>query len=54
MNGKPNYYDKVQCDCGETATLDTQFIPPKVEDGKLTVHYVCPQGHKFVRKYNLK
>lgn len=54
MSGEPNYYDTAQCDCGETATLDPQLLPPKVKDGKLVVHYVCPKGHKFVREYDLK
>jgi hypothetical protein len=54
MSENQQYLEEVKCECGETASLDLQFIPPIPEHGKLPVHYVCAKGHKFVRKYDFK
>lgn len=50
---KPNYYDTAKCEkCSKTAKIDLKHLPTQ-KDRKLFVHYLCPNGHGFVREIQL-
>lgn len=39
--------------CGEVAKEDTKNLPQR-EGKKLRVHFICPNGHEFVKEITLK
>jgi predicted RNA-binding Zn-ribbon protein involved in translation (DUF1610 family) len=47
---KDNYEEK----CPQCGLIGKFIPPPKVEDRKLIVDFVCPNGHTFTKVFQLK
>jgi hypothetical protein len=46
---------RVKCpECNADAQPDTAQMPPKFKDKNMEFHFICPNGHRFVRRFKGK
>jgi len=46
---------RVECpECKQEAQPDTAQLPPKFKNGDMEFHFICPNGHRFVRRIKKK